>query len=424
MKILIIGSGGREYSIAKSISKDSRVKELFVAPGNGMTSEFAKNIDIKDLNSLANFAQTNSIDLTIVGPEAPLVEGVVDIFRSKNLKIFGPSKEAAKLEGSKAFMKNFLKKYNIPTAKYIETSIAHEAIEFAKGLSAPIVVKADGLCAGKGVVIASSIDEAIVSIEEMLSGDAFGDAGRRVVVEEYLDGFELSLFAICDGESYKILPPSQDHKRLLAKDLGPNTGGMGAYAPTPLATKEIVERIEKEIVAPSLEGMKSEGFLFEGVLFCGVMVVEGAPYLLEFNVRFGDPECEILMPLIESSILDMFIHSANRDLDSYNLKIKDGYCVGVVVASKEYPQKSSSGEKIEYSSDALDSISFAGVKREGEDIYTNGGRILVAIGEGSTIKDARDRAYDMVSKIKFDGMRYRDDIAYQALKEQGDLWKI
>ena len=303
-KVLIIGGGGREYSIGYFMKDEA---EIYYAPGNGATEEFATNIDIKDFEELANWAKENKIDLTIVGPEDPLVKGIVDVFKSHGLTIFGPSKEAARLEGSKVYMKNFLKKYNIPTARYIETSDAKEAYDFIDKMDKlPIVVKADGLCAGKGVIIAQSKDEAKKTVDEMLSGKAFGEAGKKVIVEEFLDGYELSMFAICDGKDFVLLPAAQDHKRLLDGDKGPNTGGMGAYAPTPLATPEIYEKVKEKIIKPTLKGMQEEGAPFEGVLFIGLMIVDNEPYVLEYNVRFGDPECEELMALIDSSLYDMF----------------------------------------------------------------------------------------------------------------------
>ncbi|NPA73623.1 MAG: phosphoribosylamine--glycine ligase, partial [Epsilonproteobacteria bacterium] len=300
MDILIVGSGGREYSIGLALSKDKNVDKLYFSPGNGKSDEIGENIDIKDHSELAKFAKNHNIDLTIVGPEAPLTEGIVDIFEKEGLKIFGPSKDAAKLEGSKVFMKNFLSRFDIPTASYIETSDIEKAKSFIDTLSAPIVVKADGLCAGKGVIIAQSKDEAKEAALDMLSGKSFGEAGKKIIVEEFLDGYELSLFAICDGEDFKLLPAAQDHKRLLDGDKGPNTGGMGAYAPTPLIDEELYKKIEDRIVKPTLVGMNELGTPYKGVLFIGIMVVKGEPIVLEYNVRFGDPECEVLMPLLKT----------------------------------------------------------------------------------------------------------------------------
>ena len=289
MNILILGSGGREYSIGLAL-KNEKSHNLYFMPGNGATSDLGKNINITDYEKLAIFAKENSIDLTIVGPEGPLVDGVVDIFKKYELTIFGPSRQAAQLEGSKAYMKNILKKYNIPTAAFIETSNKQDAYDFIDGMkNLPIVVKADGLCGGKGVIIAQSKEEAKKTVDDMLNGEAFGEAGEKVIVEEFLDGYELSVFAICDGENYKILPAAQDHKRVGDGDTGPNTGGMGAYAPTPLVNDEIYKKLEDRVIKPTLKGMQEENAPFEGVLFVGVMVVNGEPIVLEYNVRFGDP---------------------------------------------------------------------------------------------------------------------------------------
>ncbi|RUM66846.1 MAG: phosphoribosylamine--glycine ligase [Sulfurospirillum sp.] len=423
MNVLIIGSGGREYSIGLALSKDSKVSKLFFAPGNGMSDTLGENVSIKDYHELADFAAANSIDLTIVGPEAPLVDGVVDIFKAKGLTIFGPSADAARLEGSKIFMKNFLKKYDVPTAAYIETDDLEKASAFIDTLSAPMVVKADGLCAGKGVIIAQSGDEAKAAAKDMLSGESFGDAGKAIIVEEYLDGYELSLFAVCDGESYKVLPAAQDHKRLLDGDEGPNTGGMGAYAPTPLIDDTLYEKIEERIIKPTLKGMQAEGMPYEGVLFIGIMVVDGEPKVLEYNVRFGDPECEILMPLIESSVFDLFYKAATKDLEHLDIRIADKYAVGVVMASKDYPYKSSMPAEIIVDDVVLEElkerahISYAGVTREDGKLFATGGRVLVCVGIGDSIREARDLAYLMTGQVHFAGKKFRKDIAYQALKD-------
>ena len=415
-KVLIVGSGGREYSIGYFLKNEA---EVFYAPGNGATEEFATNIDIKDFEELAQFAKENNIDLTIVGPEQPLVEGIVDVFKKHNLTIFGPSKEAARLEGSKVYMKNFLKKYNIPTAKYIETDDKNAAFEFIDNMQRlPIVVKADGLCAGKGVIIAESKEEAKKTVEEMLSGEAFGEAGKKVIVEEFLDGYELSMFAICDGRDFVLLPAAQDHKRVGDGDTGPNTGGMGAYAPTPLANDELYEKVKERIIKPTLKGMQQENAPFEGVLFIGLMIVDNEPYVLEYNVRFGDPECEELMALIESSLYDMFYYGAKGELDKIDVKIKDMVAVGVVCASKNYPYSSSEPAeiKIDNLSDINGYIAYAGVKKIDNKLMATGGRVLVCVGFGKNVKEARDEAYKIVDKVHFEGKKYRKDIAYQAIK--------
>lgn len=421
MKILILGNGGREYSIARAIVNEGKGHELFFMPGNGATSSMGTNLNIKDYNALAEFAKEGGIELTIVGPEAPLVDGVVDIFKAHGLVIFGPSKEAAQLEGSKVYMKNFLAKYNIPTARYIETDSIEKAFKFTETLIAPIVVKADGLCGGKGVIIAQSHDEAKIAISEMLSGKSFGDAGRKVIVEEYLDGYELSMFAVCDGEDYILLPAAQDHKRLKDNDEGPNTGGMGAYAPTPLVDEVLYQKVRERIIRPTLDGMKKEGAPFEGVLFIGIMVVKGEPMTLEFNVRFGDPECEILMPLMTSSVSDMFYKAATKRLGEIKVEFSKQYAVGVVMASANYPYGSSTPAEIIVDDvcheeiEAYTHISYAGVSSVDQKLYADGGRVLVCVGLGDTIKEARDRAYLRCGQVHFAGKKLRTDIAYQAL---------
>ena len=422
MNILIIGAGGREYSIGLALRSDESVKDLYFAPGNGASDMLGENISISDFNQLANFVEANGVDLTIVGPEAPLVDGIVDVFEARGLTIFGPSKAAAQLEGSKIFMKNFLARHNVPTAKYIETDSIEEANKFVDSLTPPIVVKADGLCGGKGVIIAPTHDEAKKAVSEMLSGSSFGDAGLKIVVEEFLDGYELSVFAICDGKDYVILPAAQDHKRLLDNDKGPNTGGMGAYAPTPLVNEEIYSKLRSRVVEPTLKGMEEEGMPFKGVLFIGVMVVKGEPIILEYNVRFGDPECEELMPLLKSSASELFYKAATGELASAKIEFHDKYAVGVVMASKDYPYKSSAPTQIIIDDIVHDDIkanshiSFAGVSQDDEgNLLATGGRVLVCVGIGESIKEAHAMAYKLCGQVHFAGKQCRMDIAYQAL---------
>ena len=422
MNIMIIGSGGREFSIGRVLKQDPEVSSLYFAPGNGATPMLGENVEIKDYEELAQFAVDNAIDLTIVGPEGPLTDGVVDIFKAKGLVIFGPSKAAAQLEGSKVYMKNFLAKYNIPTARYIETAHIGDAFKFIESLTAPIVVKADGLCAGKGVIIAMSHDEAKVAVSEMLSGKSFGDAGLRVIIEEFLDGYELSMFALCDGKDFILLPAAQDHKRLLDNDEGPNTGGMGAYAPTPLVDEIIYEKVKERVIRPTLLGMQEEGAPFEGVLFIGIMVVNGEPITLEFNVRFGDPECEILMPLLKTPARELFYKAATKQLDTLKVEFYDKYAVGVVMASKNYPFDNSLPAEIvvdEIHHDEIAQnthIAYAGVSAEDGKLYATGGRVLVCVGVGESIKEARNRAYMLCGQVHFAGKKLRTDIAYQALR--------
>jgi len=422
MNVLILGAGGREYSIGLALQKDENVENIYFAPGNGATDMLGKNLSISDFSDLADFVEDNSIELTIVGPEGPLVEGVVDVFKSRGLNIFGPSKEAAQLEGSKIFMKNFLARHNVPTAAYIETDVLQDAYNFIETLEAPIVVKADGLCGGKGVIIAQSHDEAKKAVAQMLSGDSFGEAGTSIVVEEFLDGYELSVFAICDGKDYVVLPAAQDHKKLLNNDEGPNTGGMGAYAPTPLVNDEIYAKLDERVIKPTLKGMEKEGMPFTGVLFIGVMVVNGEPIILEYNVRFGDPECEELMPLLKSPASELFYKAATGDLKNAKIEFHDKYAVGVVMASKGYPYTSTPPAEIiidDIYHDELNKnahISYAGVIRDEEGkLYASGGRVLVCVGMGDSIKEAQKNAYMLVGQVHFAGKQCRTDIAYQAL---------
>ena len=424
MNILILGSGGREYSIGLAISKEDEQHNITFCPGNGATTNIGNNINIKDYDKLALWAKDNQIDLTIVGPEAPLVDGVVDTFKENNLTIFGPTAKAAQLEGSKVYMKNILKKYNIPTAAFIETASMKDANNFIDSMTnTPIVVKADGLCGGKGVIIALSKEEAKIAVKDMLSGESFGDAGNKVVVEEYLDGYELSIFAICDGEDYVVLPAAQDHKRVGDGDTGPNTGGMGAYAPTPLVNDDIYKKVENRVIKPTLEGMKKENAPFEGVLFIGVMVVNGEPIILEYNVRFGDPECEILMPLMKSSVSELFYKGATKNLKNYYLQMKNEYGVAVVMASKNYPYSSSEPAEIIvddiYDEELIANshISYAGVSKEDDTLLATGGRVLLCVGFGKDIQIARNRAYALCGQIHFVGKKCRTDIAYQALNQ-------
>lgn len=415
MKILIIGSGGREYAIALKLKEEKKVEKLYFAPGNGATSRIGENVSIDDYDQLAQFAIDQEITLTIVGPEAPLSNGIVDIFKSRGLNIFGPSKSAAKLEASKTYMKEFLAKNNIKTAKFLNTDNKQEAFKFIDMLKTPIVVKADGLCAGKGVVIAKDYTQAKDAVSEMLDGSSFGDAGKRVVIEEFLDGFELSFFAICDGKNFVSLPVAQDHKRLLDNDLGPNTGGMGAYAPSLLASKELINCIENDIVKPTLKGMQDENAPFCGVLFVGVMVVNNEPYVLEFNVRFGDPECEVLMPLIDGDLSEILLDASQGKLQ--DIKLKNKYAVGVVMASKDYPYKNSPKQKINVKDIVQNSqLIYAGVSEENGQLYASSGRVLVCVGLGDDVASAKQNAYNLCQNVEFDGMQYRKDIAWQVLK--------
>ncbi|MBK1971625.1 phosphoribosylamine--glycine ligase [Campylobacter sp. TTU_617] len=417
MKILILGSGAREYSIALALKQTTKNLDLYFSPGNGATQNLGINLDTKDINELVNYAKENKIDLCIVGSEDFLAKGVVDIFKKNNLAIFGPTKAAAMLESSKIFMKNFLNKYNIKTAKFLTTSNLDEAKSFIQKLTLPIVIKADGLCAGKGVIIALTHEEAISESKKMLSGESFGDAGKSIVIEEFLEGYELSVFAICDGDDFILLPVAQDHKKLLDGDKGPNTGGMGAYAPSHLANEELLEKIKKDIIIPTLEGMKKENKEFYGVLFIGLMIVKNEPYVLEFNVRFGDPECEVLMPLIKNP-LELILASTQKRLKDVRLDLKDEFAIGVVCASKNYPYENSEKSEIIIKNIPKNShISYAGVSLENDKLMANGGRILVCVGLGKSLNDAKQKAYELCDNIHFEGKQFRKDIGFWAFKQ-------
>lgn len=416
MKIMILGSGAREYSIALALRRVDKNLEFYFAPGNGATESLGTNLNLKDPVVLATYAKEKGFDLCIVGSESFLAEGVVDIFKQQGLAIFGPSKAAAMLETSKSFMKSFLKKYRIKTAKFLNTNDIEKAKNFIHSLTPPIVVKADGLCAGKGVIIAKTHEEAIEETAKMLSGESFGDAGKLVVIEEFLDGYELSIFAVCDGNDFVLLPVAQDHKKLLDNDQGPNTGGMGAYAPSSLVNESLLRKVQKDIILPTLAGMKKEGAEFCGVLFIGAMIVGNKPYVLEFNVRFGDPECEVLMPLIENP-LELILAATQRRLRHSKIKIKKEFAVGVVCASENYPYKSSPKSEITVNNIPENShISYAGVSLEDGKLMADGGRVLVCVGTGKSIEEAQKNAYKLCDNVNFKGKQYRKDIAHQVLK--------
>lgn len=421
MKILIVGSGGREYSIALALKNDSRVGQIYFANGNGASANLGENIHAKGNKEIVDFCVNKGVNLVIVGPEQPLIEGLSDELREVKVPVFAPSKVAAKLEGSKIFMKNLLKKYSIPTARFITSGDKDELFGFIDSNHfSKIVIKADGLCAGKGVLIVDSKPEAKQIVESMLSGERFGEAGRRIVIEEFLEGFELSVFAVCDGKDFVILPTAQDHKRLLDDDLGPNTGGMGAYSPTPQCDLALLEKIKARIIAPTLEAMKCEGAEFCGVLFCGIMVSGGEPFVLEFNVRFGDPECEVILPLLKTPLLDILEAAVERKLGDLKVEILDKACVGVVMASENYPYSASPAQIITMqkglncTSNLKNHISFAGVSDENGVLNASGGRVLVSVGIGDNLKEAQENAYNLAGQISFKGAKMRKDIANKA----------
>lgn len=421
MIALIIGSGGREHAIAWKIAQASNVKKVFVAPGNGGTaSETNKieNIPLSDFNELAEFAKNNNIDLTIVGPELPLSKGIVDLFKKHNLKIFGPSQQAAQLESSKDFAKSFMIKHGIPTAKYetfTDIILAHKHIEKNE---VPIVIKADGLAAGKGVIIALTKDEAHQAIDSMLTQNKYGNAGARIVIEEFLDGEEASFIVICDGENVLPLASSQDHKRLRNNDQGPNTGGMGAYSPAPIVTKEIHEKIMNQIILPTIKGMKEDGIKFQGFLYAGVIIDKNNNIkTLEFNCRMGDPETQPILFRLKSNLFNILIAAESGNLSNIKADWDDGYAITIVMAAHNYPNKPRIDDQINnIDSSFNDCYTFhAGTKKIGNKIFTSGGRVLGITARAKSLEAAKNKAYKLTSTIEFSGMQYRDDIGQKAL---------
>lgn len=414
MKVLVIGSGGREHALCWKIAKSQKVSKIYCAPGNGGTAEVAENvaINVDEIEKLVHFAIEKNIDLTVVGPELPLVLGIVDKFQEKGLKIFGVNKKCAQLEGSKDFSKGFMEKYNIPTAKYKTYTNLDEAIEGVKEFTYPLVIKADGLCAGKGVIICNSEEEAIDTLKNILGEKIFGSEGEKVVIEEFLDGIEASLLCLVTKDKIIPMESAKDHKKIYDNDEGPNTGGVGCFSPSPLFNDKLNEKIEKNILSKIRIGLDKEKMNFRGILFIGLMLVDGEPKVLEFNVRFGDPETEVLIPRLESDIIDIFQKTIDGTLDSSDLVWKEKACVTVVLTSKGYPNEYEKGFKItrinELDKDII--LFHNGTKILNGDLLTNGGRVLSVTSLGNTIGEARENIYSNINKIKFDGMNYRKDI--------------
>ncbi|MEM5509871.1 phosphoribosylamine--glycine ligase [Pseudoalteromonas sp. AS71] len=426
MNVLVIGSGGREHALAFKAAQNTKVSTVFVAPGNAGTALEPKlenvAINVDDLEGLLSFAQQNKVELTIVGPEIPLVLGVVDKFREHNMAIFGPTAGAAQLEGSKSFTKDFLARHNIPSGDYQTFEQIDPALAYLKEKGAPIVVKADGLAAGKGVIVAMTEADAEDAIRDMLAGNAFGDAGSRVVIEEFLDGEEASFIVMVDGKNVLPFATSQDHKRAYNGDAGPNTGGMGAYSPAPVVTDEIHQRIMNEVIYPTVEGMASEGHPYTGFLYAGLMIDEtGTPKVIEYNCRFGDPETQPMMLRLQSDLVEL-IEAANRvELDKTTIKFDPRAAVGVVLAAKGYPGDYPKGDAIsglQVDYPAGEKVFHAGTKQSGNDVVTAGGRVLCATALGNTVTQAQQRAYELVKQISWDGMEYRTDIAYRAIARE------
>jgi len=428
MNILVIGSGGREHALAWKAAQNKSVQTVFVAPGNAGTATDAKlqniDIDVMDFAALAEFAQNNAVALTIVGPEAPLVNGIVDFFQAKNLPCFGPNKGAAQLEGSKAFTKDFLARHNIPTADYQNFTEVEPALAYLQEKGAPIVIKADGLAAGKGVIVAMTMDEAEAAVRDMLSGNAFGEAGCRVVIEEFLEGEEASFIVIADGKNALAMATSQDHKRVGDGDTGPNTGGMGAYSPAPVVTAAVHQRIMDQVINPTLEGMAKEGNDYTGFLYAGLMISpSGEVKVIEYNCRFGDPETQPIMMRLKSDLITLCQSALDKTLDQQTTEWDDRAAVGVVLAAGGYPGNYAKGEIISgldsvLNNDSTSKIFHAGTKLEQENVVTSGGRVLCATALGNSVLEAQKLAYSLAKEITWKACFYRNDIAYRAIARE------
>ena len=425
MKILVVGSGGREHAIAWRLAQDERVETVFVAPGNAGTALTDKLVNVaeSDITRLADFVTANDVRFTVVGPEAPLAAGIVDYFRSRGLKIFGPTKAAAQLESSKDFAKAFMKRHGVPTADYETFSDAAQAHAYVDRKGAPIVIKADGLAAGKGVIVAMDLDQAHQAIDNMLEGNAFGAAGARVVIEDFLKGEEASFIVMVDGTHILPMASSQDHKRLLDHDMGPNTGGMGAYSPAPIVTPEIHEQVMREIIRPTVSGMAADGIPFTGFLYAGLMIdkdSEGKSVVktLEFNCRMGDPETQPIMSRLSSSLVDMVEAAIDGHLDTVDARWDERVALGVVCAAQGYPEKPQKGAEITALPTDSDSLHVfhAGTKADGDKMVVSGGRVLCVVGLGDSVREAAAKAYEGVKQVRFDGMQYRTDIGHHAMK--------
>jgi phosphoribosylamine--glycine ligase len=424
MKVLIVGSGGREHAIAWKLSQSRHVDKIYCAPGNAGIAEIAECIDVdsSDFDTLVDFVKYEWVDLTIVGPEDPLSKGIVDAFEKDGRRILGPSKSAAQLESSKVFAKEFMKKYRIPSAEYKAFTSYTHAEDYIRMKGAPIVIKADGLAAGKGVFVASTVDEAIDALRIIMKDKAFGDAGKRVVVEEHLQGEEASFMVFTDGKTVVPMASSQDHKRVFDEDKGPNTGGMGAYSPAPVITKELESVVMDKIMKPTIKGLKSEGIKYKGILYAGLMIKDNTPYVLEFNCRLGDPETQPVLFRLNTDLLEISLAIADEKLSGVDIQWLDHTAVCVVAASKGYPGKYEKGRVISGLADAgkMDGVVIfhSGTAFNNNEIVTNGGRVLGVTALGKDIKTARDRAYKAVEKIYFEGMHYRKDIADRAINRK------
>ncbi|KDR94397.1 phosphoribosylamine--glycine ligase [Peptoclostridium litorale DSM 5388] len=414
MKILVVGSGGREHAIVWKLCKSQRVSSIYCAPGNAGTAEIAQNVDISadDVEGLLGFAKEKGIDLTIVGPEVALVMGITDMFEAEGLKIFGPDKMCSRLEGSKAFSKEFMIRNNIPTGKYEEYTDFDEAVKNVDKFGYPIVIKADGLAAGKGVLIETERVEAVKDLENIMLSKVFGESGKKVVIEEFLSGIEASILCFVDGKTIVPMTSAQDYKKIFDDDMGPNTGGMGSYSPSMIYDEELSNRVEREILTPIIDGFKNEGMNFKGILFVGLMIGSEGPKVLEFNVRFGDPETQSVLTRLETDLVDIIESIIEGRLDQQEIKWSDKKTVCVGMASKGYPGMYEKGKEIT-GFDKVDSdvmVFHAGTRLEDGKVLTNGGRVLGVTAYGESIEEARNKAYENVRKIQFEGAQYRSDI--------------
>ncbi|KPK41200.1 MAG: phosphoribosylamine--glycine ligase [Omnitrophica WOR_2 bacterium SM23_29] len=422
MKILVIGSGGREHALVWKLAQSKSVDKIYCAPGNGGIAQLAECVEIKadDVDKLAKYAKQKRIDLTVVGPEGPLAKGIVDKFNLKGLNIFGPTKEAAQIESSKVFMKMLMKKLGIPTAEFEVFDNSDKAKEYIDDLKGKFVIKADGLAGGKGAIVCQTKDEGLKTVKAIMEEKIFGDAGNRVIVEECLEGEETSIIVVTDGKDVVPLVSSQDHKRIYDGDTGLNTGGMGAYSPAPVITDKVFDQIMKEIITPTIDGLRNDEIPYKGVLYAGIMVTDSGPKILEFNCRFGDPEVQAIFPRLKSDLVELINASIDEEADTISLEWDERPCVSVVIASEGYPGRYKTGFEIE----GLESIVnlkdiyvfHAGTKRVDDKILTSGGRVLNVTALGQDIKDAIDRCYEAVNLIHFEGMHFRRDIGFRALK--------
>ncbi|ALS29999.1 phosphoribosylamine--glycine ligase [Paenibacillus sp. 32O-W] len=421
MRVMVIGGGGREHAIVWALKKSDKVKEIYCAPGNAGIASLAEcvPIGVDRFDELIRFAKEIPIDLVVVGPDDPLADGIVDAFEAENIPIYGPRRNAAEIEGSKIFMKHLLKKYGIPTAQYETFTDYEQALAYLRGQSAPIVIKADGLAAGKGVTVAKTMEEAEKALHDMMVAKVFGESGNRVVIEEFLEGQEMSILSFVDGEIVRPMPAAQDHKPVFDGDKGPNTGGMGTYSPLPHIPQSIVDEAVERIIKPTAKALVSEGRPFRGVLFAGLMITKDGPKTIEFNARMGDPEAQVVLPRLETDLVDIILASLNGRLGELDIRWSGEAAVCVILASEGYPGSYPKGREIEGLADAEAQgalIFHAGTASRDGAIVTNGGRVLGVVGRGRGIAEARSRAYEAADAIRFEGKHYRTDIAAKALR--------